>query len=74
MQPENIIKVLLIILFLLYAYFMIGGYVDLKEKYVLMNPNYQGYYYGDTCVSKCMDGLDKNFKNTIYQEGPYLNV
>lgn len=85
MTTEILIKVMLVVLFLLYAYFMIGGYTPCPfEKPYPEYFNEYEYMMESTNRSLCLNSqsYDQNYENTfynrkadknIYQMGPYLN-
>jgi hypothetical protein len=86
MQTETIIKVSLIVLFLLYAYFMIGEYAPCttNNQYYDYFNNCQYPYQPYSIVPLERDGVPTIYPNTfpevfnsgnknIYQMGPYMN-
>lgn len=87
MTTETAVRVIVIVVFLLYAYFMIGGYTpcNVNDKIIQTKPSIDHFkncgchnnhnhtydYYPN--ISNTSNTLFEP-KKTIYQNGPYLNI
>lgn len=72
MSVETLVKISLIVLFLLFAYFMIGGYTPCPSQYYPMYPEYGEHMRASNCdgFSCHRHNLDRGYNyNTVYPDG-----